>query len=88
MHYFSATLCPIYKKDEKKKENFGENGNPSVNKENSSCRFFHVLIGASQGVPPPPALYFCSLFHFLFFFLFSLFLMEGKGGQEGYSEAI
>lgn len=87
VHYFSATLCPIYKKDEIKRENCGGNGNPSVNKENSSCRFFHVLIGASQGVPPPPLfLFFLFLFCFISFslFLFSFFSSwREKGGRRG-----
>lgn len=49
-----------------KKEKTGGNGNSSVNKENSSCCFFHVLIGASQGAPPLSLFLFFVLFPFLF----------------------
>lgn len=83
VHYFSATYVLYTKKKKKslkKRENCGGNGNPSVNKENSSCRFFHVMIGALQGAPPPPFLF---LFYFLLFLSLFFFLVEGKGGRRG-----
>lgn len=66
----------LYTKKKKKsftktREKCGGNGNPPVNNENSSCRFFHVMIGASAGAP------FFVLFPSLSFSLF--FLVEGKG---------
>lgn len=80
VHYFSATYV-LYTKKKKKKSlkkraNCGGNGNPpSVNKENSSCRFFHVLIGAAAGAP------FFVLFPSLSFSL--VFPRGGKGGVGG-----
>ena len=58
---------------------------PSVNTENSSCRFFHVMIGASAGARPP---LFLFLFYFLlsfslFFFFFFFFPRGGKRGVGG-----
>lgn len=55
------------------RESSGGNENPPpVNKEDSSCRFFHVMIGASAGAP---FLFFPSLFLF--------FPRGGKGGRRG-----
>lgn len=53
---------------------------PSVNKENSSCRFFHVMIGASAGAPP----IFLFLCYFLLSFLsrFSSWRERGAGAGD------